>query len=96
MDEQQIQAKILKYLKSIGAYTIKTIVSNRKGIPDIIACIDGNFYAFEIKTNKGKVSPLQEYELSKIKRAGGISSLVRNVEDIKTLMQKNTNKLGKV
>jgi len=95
MYEQQIQTKILKYLKSIGAYSIKTVVSNRRGIPDIIACIDGCFYAFEIKTNKGRILPLQEYELLKIKKAGGISSLVRSVEDVKKTIQNNINKLGK-
>lgn len=33
------------------------------GIPDIIACINGHFCGFEVKTNVGKTTRLQEVAL---------------------------------
>ena len=42
MTEAQLQKKILDFLDSIGAWTCKTITTNKRGVPDILACHDGN------------------------------------------------------
>ncbi len=85
--EQQIQKSIIKYLHEIGAYTFKTVSSNRAGIPDVIACIDGRFIALEIKRPKGKATPLQKLELSKIVKSGGVASVVTSVEDVRAILR---------
>ena len=42
------------------------------GIPDIIACVDGRFYAFEVKTETGKPTKLQAtIRKSSSRRRGG-------------------------
>lgn len=47
------------------------------GTPDIFACINGYFVALELKRNeKQKPEPIQEYELTKIKEAGGVALVV--------------------
>ena len=86
--EQQRQKEIIAYLKSIGAYTIKTITSNRAGIPDLIVCIDGKFAALEVKKPGNKASPLQSLELARIIKAGGIAAVVTNVNDVKAVLQR--------
>lgn len=43
------------------------------GTPDFLICLNGVFIALELKTNTGKVSKLQEYNLNKIAKCGGIS-----------------------
>jgi len=83
MTEQQIQSQILMYLNSINAYPVKVISATHSGIPDIIACLNGNFIAIEVKTETGIVSKLQEYNLNQIKAAGGIAFVARSVEDVK-------------
>lgn len=83
MSEAAIQNKIIKYLKSIGAYTIKTISTNRNGTPDILCCLNGKFIALEVKTNKGITSALQEHHIKEIKNCGGIAAVVRSVDDVK-------------
>lgn len=87
MTEQQIQKKILDYLKAKGAYTVKVIQANRAGIPDIIACYKGRFFGIEVKTTKGKPSALQLKNLDMINKAGGIGVLARSVEDIAKAIQ---------
>ena len=89
MKEADIVKAILKYLKTVpkcffwkehgGMY-------GRAGIPDIIACIDGRFYGFEVKTEDGKPTKLQESTIRKIKNAGGISLIVRSVEEVKAVI----------
>lgn len=70
--EKKLQKKIIDYLNSIGAYVIKTIITNRRGVPDIIACYNGMFIAVECKSPGGRLSQLQEYNLKLIYNEGGI------------------------
>ena len=86
--EQQIQKEIITYLKSIGAYTFKTISSNRGGIPDVIACIDGKFIALEIKRPGREATPLQKLEIQKIINAGGVAVVVSSIYEVKTILKR--------
>jgi len=88
MKEQDIQKKIIKYLESKGAYVIKTISTNKAGVPDIIACYKGNFMAIEVKTPKTKnnVSELQKAHLRKIKEAGGLAIVAWDIKQVKELL----------
>jgi Holliday junction resolvase len=86
MREQDIQRKIIKYLDSLpNSYVIKTISTNKAGVPDIIACIDGKFIAIEVKTPKTKnnISELQKYNLEKITQAGGYALVAWDIENVK-------------
>lgn len=83
MKEGVINKKIQDYIKAQGGYVIKTIATNRAGVPDIIACINGKFIGIEGKTATGVVSKLQEHHLKLIKEAGGITIVARSVEDVK-------------
>ncbi len=77
MSESKIQAKIIKYLNGIGAYTVKTIATNRSGTPDILCCLNGLFVALEVKTDKGITSALQEYHIKKIHESGGVVKVAK-------------------
>ena len=59
--EKVFENKIKSYLKSIGAYFIKTHGDrfSKVGTPDIIACVNGHFVAGEVKAENGKASDLQ-------------------------------------
>lgn len=87
MSEKQIQNKIIKYLNSIGAYTIKTISTNRNGCPDVICCLNGKFIALEVKADKGIVSKLQEYHIEQINKSGGVAAVVKSVDDVRQLLK---------
>ena len=68
MTEQQIHKKRIKQLEAEGYYVIKLTVTNKNGIPDLIAIPkDTNVLFVECKTAKGKVSELQQYRLKELK-----------------------------
>lgn len=71
--EKIFENKIKTYLKSIGAYFIKTHGDrfSKIGTPDILACVNGKFVAVEVKGEKGKPSELQLYHIEQIHKAGG-------------------------
>jgi len=87
MSEAQIQKKIIEYLNRKGAYTLKTITTNRKGCPDVICCLNGLFVALEVKAQKGRVSQLQEYHIKEINKSGGVAAIVRSLEEVKQLLK---------
>jgi Holliday junction resolvase len=58
------------------------------GIPDIIACVNGRFVAFEVKTASGKATKLQEATIRKILNAGGVAAVVRSVDEVKVILEK--------
>jgi Holliday junction resolvase len=69
--EQDIQAKRIKQLEAEGYYVIKLITTNKNGIPDLIAIHPELGVLFsEIKTEKGRLSKLQEYRLKELEQYG--------------------------
>ena len=87
--EQAIQSDILKYLKSVGAYTIKVAAATKSGVPDIICCYKGRFVAIEVKRpeTKTKVSPLQLANIIKIEEAQGSALVAWGKEMVKTFIE---------
>ena len=92
MKESSVQKKIIDYLHSLGAYTVKVIQANKAGVPDIIACLDGKFIALEVKRdNKAREisdvrQPLQDRNIKQIKNANGIAAKVISVDEVKELL----------
>lgn len=71
MTEQKIQKKRIDQLEAEGYYVIKLMKTNRNGIPDVLAIPPGSSVIFsEIKTPKGKLSPIQEYRLKELESYG--------------------------
>ena len=90
--EKNFENKIKAYLKSIGAYFIKTHGDrfSRVGTPDIIACIKGKFVAIEVKSENGKPSELQLYHIQQINNAGGYGVILypKDFEQFKQYINK--------
>lgn len=89
MKETDIVRAILKYLKTIdGCFAWKEHggMYGTAGIPDIIACIGGKFYAFEVKTKIGKVIALQTATIKKILACGGHAYVVHSVDEVRAVL----------
>ncbi len=82
MSEQQLQAKILKYLYAIGAYSIKVVSATRAGVPDIVCCYKGKFIAIEVKLPGNKPSALQVSNIELIQKAEGYAFVAYKLEDV--------------
>ena len=71
MLESKIQNKKIKELEKQGYYVIKLIVTNRPGIPDLIAIPPNSDVLFvEVKRPDGKVSKLQEFRHKELQEKG--------------------------
>ncbi|HDZ5057846.1 TPA: VRR-NUC domain-containing protein [Campylobacter jejuni] len=86
MTESAIQRQIIDYLNSKNIYNFKIIACNKKGTPDIFCLINGLALFLEVKTKKGKVSKLQNYQIDRINELGGKAKIVRSVDDVKNII----------
>ena len=90
MKERKIVKAIMAYLKTVpGCFCWKEHggMFGTAGVPDIIACIGGRFYGFEVKTDTGKPTKLQETVMRKINAAGGTALVVRSVDEVRAVVE---------
>lgn len=87
--ESRVKKRVKEVLDELGAYYFMPATGGygRSGIPDIVGCYGGVFFAVECKAGKGIPTALQEREICKINKAGGFAWVV-NEETTKELLQR--------
>jgi Holliday junction resolvase len=88
--EKKVKTEVVKVLKSFGAYYFypSTGGYGSSGVPDIVGCYRGKFFAIECKAGKGKTTALQEKNIAQIIAQGGLAMVVNedNIPDVDKLM----------
>lgn len=88
--EADIKKEIVAYLKSVGAWWDNPVRTGygRRGVPDIVGCYKGNFFALEVKRDATKeATPWQKREIAAIHEANGLAAVVHCVEQVKALIE---------
>lgn len=84
--EAKVKKKVSDLLKGIGAYYFYPVTGGygRSGVPDIVGCYRGEFFAIECKAGKNKPTPLQEKNMKEIRGAGGLTLIINenNTDDV--------------
>jgi hypothetical protein len=84
--EGKVKAKVRRLLDAASVYYFMPATGGygRSGVPDIVGCCNGKFFAIECKAGKGVTTALQDNELRKIKEAGGITLVINetNIMDV--------------
>ena len=90
--EKRVKDKVVKVLKHYGAYYFfpATYGFGRSGVPDIVCCFNGNFFAVECKAGKNKPTTLQEREMEAIRNTGGTALVINeeNLDHVRILIEK--------
>ena len=83
MRESELQRDCIKYLKFKGIYYINIHGGGwgAKGAPDLIACINGKFIAFELKVGDNEMQPDQRIHMRRIKANGGLHYCPRTLDE---------------
>ena len=65
--EKKVKNMVVKQLKELGAYYFFPATGGygRSGVPDVVGCWRGRFFAIECKAGKNTTTALQELELKK-------------------------------
>jgi len=89
--EKKVKTKIEAILKSEGVYYFfpATHGYGRSGVPDIVACVNGNFLAIECKAGTNKPTALQVREIEAIRKAGGVAVVANeeNWDEVRALVR---------
>ena len=87
MSESAFNKTAQKLVEEHGGYIVKTIVNNKAGVADMLACINGRFCAMEGKLPYNKMSALQLAHHRKVIQAGGISACIKSLDDVLTVIK---------
>ena len=81
--EVKVKKKVVAQLKALGAYYFYPVTGGygASGVPDIVGCYKGKFFAIECKAGKNKPTPLQQKNIDAITAQGG-AALVVNEENM--------------
>lgn len=88
--EKKVKVKVVAILKEFGAYYFYPVTGGygASGVPDIVGCYKGRFFAVECKAGKGKTTALQDKNIAQIIACGGLAMVVNedNIENVRLLM----------
>jgi Holliday junction resolvase len=92
--EGKVKERAKRILESIGAYYFMPATGGygRSGVPDIVGCLNGVFFAIECKANGGRPTALQLREIERINVAGGFAIVVD--EDNVSLLESLSKLVG--
>lgn len=88
--EAKVKKQIRAILDGYGAYYAMPIGSGygNSGVPDFLVCYKGWFIGIEAKAGKGTTTALQDLNLDKIKKAGGLTLIINefNLQGVNALL----------
>lgn len=93
--ESKITEVVLNYLNKqpdIAAHKISDRF--KKGISDILCCVQGTFVAIELKAKDGTASPHQKAFIKGIVDAGGLGGVCFTLGEVKNLVQQARERHG--
>ena len=76
--EKRFEERVKRHIESHNGWQVKFFANQmtKKGIPDILSCINGYFVAIEVKAENGRPSELQKHQIKKINSVGGIGLIL--------------------
>ena len=90
--EKRVKNQIVKQLKTLGEdvyyFFPATGGYGRSGVPDIVGCYKGKFFAIECKAGKNTTTALQKRELENIAKAAGEAWVVNeeNIDSVRKVL----------
>jgi hypothetical protein len=87
--EKELQEKILKHLRDnrLGYFfKFHNGPYGARGVSDIVGTYRGVAVFMEVKTEKGRLTKLQDKFLRDVKKEGAIAGVVRSIEDARGLI----------
>jgi Holliday junction resolvase len=89
--EGKVKTRVKRILDEYGVYHFSPATGGygRSGVPDIVCCYKGYFFAIECKAGGNTTTALQDREIDRIKKAGGLVWVVNedNTDSVRNLLK---------
>lgn len=91
--EKKLQDKAIAHLQSLGIYYLNLYGDGMsgKGKPDLIACINGRFVAFELKVGENDLQDDQKIHRLRIRRSNGLHFSPYTLDEFIKIVERLTN-----
>jgi hypothetical protein len=81
--ESKVERVLVSAVSRLGGVAYKFVSPSRRGVPDRLVVLPGGRIVFvEIKSSVGKLSPLQEIEIRRLRGLGARVEVVGSIEAV--------------
>lgn len=81
MRERDIEAKLRQAIEKDGGLFFKFVSPGNDGVPDRIAILpDGQIWFIELKTESGRLTPIQVWQIDRLRQLGVNVAVIRGKE----------------
>lgn len=89
MRESDLEARLVRGVKSVGGQAYKFVSPGSVGVPDRIVVLPGGKIIFvELKADGGRLSQMQVYRIAQLRGLGADVQVVKGAEDVKKFLQR--------
>lgn len=81
--ETILKNKVTRWLKTQDLWFYKASDKWVSGIPDLLAVKDGRAIFIELKSERGKLSKIQEYTIAQLVKNGAVVIVAKSLEEVK-------------
>ena len=83
MKESELEARFVRGVKALGGVAYKFVSPGNVGVPDRLVVLPGGIVAFvELKAEGGRLSPIQDRQISRLRELGADVTVVRGAEGV--------------
>lgn len=83
MKESELEARFVRGVKSLGGAAYKFVSPGNVGVPDRLVILPGGIVAFvELKAEGGRLSPMQDRQISRLRELGADVTVVWGAEGV--------------
>lgn len=87
MIEKLIEQHLVKGVKKLGGLCLKFVSPGSSGVPDrIIISSTGEVIFVELKTERGKLSKLQEHMIDEMRKRSANVKVLYGLQDVKSFL----------
>lgn len=88
MLEKDIEAKLREGIRKIGGRAYKWVSPGNTGVPDRIITLPGGRVIFvELKTETGRVSPIQERQIDFLRKLGMDVRVLKGLDEVNAFLE---------
>ena len=88
MKENEIERVLVEEVKRLGGRAYKWTSPGNDGVPDRIVFLPDTRVIFvELKTDTGRLSPLQKIQIDRLKKLGQWVEVVKGIQGVKMFFQ---------
>ena len=92
MLEKDIERKLCEGVKRLGGYAYKFTSPSNVGVPDRLVIMPGGKISFaELKTDTGRLSVMQEYQIKKLRALGCNVKVVKGMAGVNKYLEELKN-----